>query len=383
MKLREMTSISKRRKFIEEKVGKKLDSISIYPKHLEDASRRNCENMIGTVQIPLGIAGPLTIQGTYAKGEYYLPLATSEGALVASLNRGCKAICQGGGVIVHTENAGMSRGAIFETGGIRESFGLKNFILENKLQFERESKKTSSHIALSKIDSKVIGRNLYVRFSFDTQDAMGMNMVTIATQAIAAFIEKKTGLACLALAGNFDVDKKASWLNAILGRGRCVWAEAILSSDIIAETLKTTPQKIHRVAVKKCLVGGAISGSIGFNAHFANVIAAIFIACGQDAAHIVEGSIGITTTEVVNTGLSISIHLPDLPIGTVGGGTGLPSQSEALSILGLEGGDKGSNAAAFAEIVGAAILAGELSLLASLSEGSLASAHKRLTRGNA
>ncbi|HKZ45532.1 MAG TPA: 3-hydroxy-3-methylglutaryl-CoA reductase, partial [archaeon] len=93
MKLREMTSISKRRKFIEEKVGKKLDSISIYPKHLEDASRRNCENMIGTVQIPLGIAGPLTIQGTYAKGEYYLPLATSEGALVASLNRGCKAIC--------------------------------------------------------------------------------------------------------------------------------------------------------------------------------------------------------------------------------------------------------------------------------------------------
>jgi hydroxymethylglutaryl-CoA reductase (NADPH) len=154
-----------------------------------------------------------------------------------------------------------------------------------------------------------------------------------------------------------------------------------LRAKIIKEVLKTTPEKIHEVTTKKCLIGSIVSGSLGFNAQFANIIAAIFIACGQDVAHTVEGSLGITTTEIVGDQLYISIYLPDLVIGTVGGGTRLPAQKEALELLGISGGNKGNNAASFSEIVGAAVLAGEISLLAALSEGALASSHFRLTRG--
>jgi hydroxymethylglutaryl-CoA reductase (NADPH) len=382
MKIRNFATIEERRKFLEKKKGMHFAAIKVFPKDMEVAQFRNCENMIGAVQLPLGIAGPLKIKGSCTKGEYFIPLATTEAALVASINRGCKAVTNAGGVQVYTEQAGITRGSIFETSGLSASFKFKKWLTDNFLPLARKAQETSSHLKLLKLETRIVGRSVYVRFSFDTMDAMGMNMATIATDKVAHFIARETGIVCVSLAGNFDIDKKPAWLNFILGRGRQVWAEAVLSEKVVKEVLKTTLEKIHQVSIKKCLVGSALSGSLGFNAHFANIIAAIFIACGQDPAHIVEGSLGITTTDLIDKKLYISIYLPDLVLGTVGGGTSLPSQKEALSFLGVWGGSEGRNADVLAEIVGGAVLAGELSLLAALSEGSLALAHQKLARSD-
>jgi hydroxymethylglutaryl-CoA reductase (NADPH) len=204
---------------------------------------------------------------------------------------------------------------------------------------------------------------------------MGMNMVTIASEKAAELIEKECKAKCISLAGNFDIDKKPAWLNFINGRGRRVWAEATLSKKVVKEVLKTTPESFHNLAIKKCQIGSALSGSLGFNAHFANIIAAIFIATGQDIAHVVEGSMGITNTEVDNNGdLYVSIYLPALLLGTLGGGTNLPCQRECLELMGLK---PNGDVVKFASTVGAAVLAGEISLLASQAEGSLARAHKK------
>lgn len=257
---------------------------------------------------------------------------------------------------------------------------LKEWISNHKNDLSEIAKSTSSHLQMKEIKTIITGRNVYVRFSFDNMDAMGMNMITIAATKMVAYIKDQTGQICLSVAGNFDTDKKPSWLNFINGRGRQVWAEGRISAEVVEKVLKTTPQAIYEVCREKCLMGSIVSGSLGFNAHFANMIAAIFIATGQDVAHTVEGSLGITATDIIGKDLYISIYLPDLILGTVGGGTALPAQLEALSILGIAGGDKGKNANVFAEIVGGSVLAGELSLLASLAEGSLAKAHVNLGR---
>lgn len=381
MSLRNLKTIKERKEFIENITKSHFGAINIYPKKIEEAQFKNCENMIGAISIPLGIAGPLRINGDNAKGDYYIPLATTEGALVASISRGCKAITVTGGARVYMENEGITRGLIFKTSGIAESVKLKKWLDDNFSLITQTAASTSSHLKLKKFFTKMVGVNVYVRFSFDTGDAMGMNMATFASKKIADLIYKKTGFSCISLAGNFDIDKKPAWLNFILGRGKQVWAEVTLDEQIVKEVLKTTVSKIHQVAKDKCLVGSILSGSVGFNAHFANCLAALFIACGQDTAHVVEGSLGITTTEIIDRSLYISVYIPDLALGTVGGGTALPSQKEALSILSSSKKGVSFSANAFAEIAGATVLAGEISLLASLAEGSLALAHQKLARG--
>lgn len=327
--------------------------------------------MVGVTQIPMGIAGPLTI----AKKEYYIPLATTEGALVASLNRGCKAISQAGGATVEGYRIGATRGPVFKVRSWAENSKLFTFVMGNKERFNQIARTTSGHITLTDVDARSVGHYQFVRFSFDTQDAMGLNMVTIATQKIVDCIEKETGAQCLSLAGNFDVDKKPAWSNFIHGRGFEVWAEVTIPKNILSSVLKTNAKNVYETWLAKCMVGSAVSGSMGFNAQYANIIAALFIATGQDPAHVTEGSVGITTCEVVNNGLYVSVYLPDLMVGTVGGGTGLATQKEALKIIGATKSDQ------FACVVAGAVLAGEVSLLASLSEGTLANAHARLGRG--
>lgn len=378
--LRNFSSIGDRRKFIETERNVKLSAVSAYPEGLAAAAQTNCENMIGAVQVPLGVAGPLRVKGEHAAGDYFIPLATTEGALVASVNRGCKALTQAGGVDVAVKEAGITRGPIFETSSLAQSMEVSQWISEHMEALQAKARQTSGHLSLIDVQIKPLGRTVYVRFSFDTQDAMGMNMATIATDVLSDFLCEQTGARCLTIAGNFDVDKKPAWLNSINGRGRMVWAEAVVPSEIIRDTLKTSVEDIHRICQKKCHLGSAVSGSIGLNAQCANVVAAVFLATGQDPAHVVEGSLGITTTDRDSDRLVVSVHLPDVPIGTVGGGTMLPSQQECLHMMGIAGGNGGKNAKAFAEILGAAVLAGELSLLASLAEGSLAKAHKRLAR---
>ena len=383
MNLRKYKSVKERRAALQKELGVDLSHIGTFTVDESVASARNCENMIGAAQIPLGVAGPLKV--CRASGgecrELYIPLATTEGALVASVSRGCKAIAQSGGATVDSYLVGTTRGAAFEVKNLAASEALNVYLQDNLEELKNEAKKTSGHLTLKSIFSRGVGRQRYIRFVFDTKDAMGMNMATIAATHLCTFLEEKTGARCVAVAGNYDVDKKPSWLNVIEGRGRKVWAEAVIPVSVLRDTLKTTAKAVCDVWLAKCMLGSAMSGSMGFNAHYANIVAALFLATGQDPAHVVEGSMGITTCEAMGEDLYISIHIPDLMVGTVGGGTGLATQQEALSLLGVAGGDEGKNATALAEIVAGAVLAGELSLLASLSEGTLATAHKKLARG--
>jgi len=330
--------------------------------------------MIGVAQIPMGIAGPLKIKPIGGKGSFesFVPLATTEGALVASVNRGCKAITLSGGASVLVEKIGATRGPVFKTKGLAESYRFSHWLITHMADLRKASRKTSSHIRLLRADPTIVGNRVFVRFAFDTGKAMGMNMVTIATGEITALLQKKTGVRCLSLSGNFCVDKKASWQNFILGRGKKINAEVVLTKKVLKEVLKTSAQEFFEVWLSKCMVGSAVSGTMGGNAHFANVVAAIFLATGQDPAHVVEGSLGVTTAEVVGEGLRVGVYLPDVMVGTVGGGTGLATQKEALSLIKKEN---------LSYVIGGAVLAGEISLLASLSQGSLVDAHKRLGRG--
>ena len=385
--MRDFSSASDRRVFLEKQLNIKLKNISNFSFTEEQVNGRNIENLIGATQIPLGVAGPLTIHTTHYKlpTTHYIPLATTEGALVASANRGCKAINESGGAEVLVELVGTTRGPVFKVQGLLHGQKVMEWINSHIALIAKTSQKTSKHLKLINLDCSLVGRNLFCRFYFDTSDAMGMNMVTIATTEAAHLIEQKTKAKLISVAGNYDLDKKPAYLNFILGRGRKIWAEVILKKEVVKKILKTTPEKIAEVVYRKVLIGSAMSGSLGFNAHFANALAAIFAATGQDLAHVVEGSLGITSAEVLKNGdLYFSIYLPSLMIGTVGGGTHLPTQQEALSIMGLPAGRQGIKGSGqtekFAEIIGSAILALEISLIASQAEGSLASAHQRLGR---
>jgi hydroxymethylglutaryl-CoA reductase (NADPH) len=378
--LRNYKSILERRNAIEKQRKVDLKHIGSFTLDEMVASTRNCENMIGATQVPLGIAGPLRLSEAsplrIAHTDYYVPLATTEGALVASVNRGCKAITESGGAAVDSYRVGATRGPVFKVNNLKESDKLNRFLEEHFTDLQTIAKTTSRHLTLTKYMDRGVGKYRYVRFVFDTRDAMGMNMVTIATQKLVEFIETKTFCRCISLAGNYDVDKKPSWLNVIEGRGTKAWAEVTLTKKVLTTILKTTAQKAYDVWLGKCMMGSAMSGSMAFNAQFANVVAALFLATGQDLGHVGEGSLGMTTTEIINgKDLYVSVYLPDLMVGKVGGGTGLATQHEALKLLGVENSQK------FAEIVAGAVLAGEISLLASLSEGTLAKAHKILARG--
>ncbi|MDD5416278.1 MAG: hydroxymethylglutaryl-CoA reductase [Candidatus Daviesbacteria bacterium] len=383
--LRDFKNAQARRKFLEEQLNIKLDNISNFTFTEDQAVGRNIENLVGATQIPLGVAGPLRIHLEGVKAhlrgvfrDYYIPLATTEGALVASVSRGCKAINKAGGATVFVENVGITRGPVFKAKNLGEALRAEIWIEKNFKELAKIAESTSSHLKLLKAESRVVGRNLFVRFYFDTKDAMGMNMATFATEQAAKLIEQKTKVICVSLAGNFDIDKKPAWLNFINGRGKKVWAEIVLPEKIVADVLKTTPGKIVEVVERKCHLGGVMSGSLGFNAHFANIIAAVFTSTGQDLAHVVEGSLGVTSTEILENGdLSFSVYLPSLIAGTVGGGTHLPAQQEALGIMQV------SDVLEYSQVLGGAVLAGELSLLASLAEGSLAKAHKKLGRKKA
>lgn len=207
---------------------------------------------------------------------------------------------------------------------------------------------------------------------------MGMNMVTIATEKALEILTRETGTHVVALSSNMCVDKKPSAVNLIEGRGKTMVAEIRIPSEIVEKKLKTTAQAIVEVNMAKNMIGSAIAGSMGFNAHYANIVGALFLATGQDAAHIVEGSLGITTAEEEKGDLYFSVTLPDLPLATVGGGTRLETAKECMEIMGVYGGGKVRE---FAEIVAGTVLAGELSLMGALAAGHLARAHKDLGRG--
>ena len=372
-----------RRAFIEHEAGVQLPKIGSFTMDPSTAVRRNIENMVGAVQVPVGVAGPLKVRGEYADGSYYVPLATTEGALVASVNRGCGAISRAGGADVRILRDGMTRAPVFSTRDILHAKAVKDFVEGNRDALAAAARETTSHGELTRAMVFVTGTTVHVRLEFDTKDAMGMNMITIASERVTDLIEEKTGARLVALSGNLCTDKKPAVVNGILGRGKTVVAGVNLPDGLVSEAFKTDAATLAEVNYRKNLLGSARAGALGFNAHAANVIAAIFIACGQDAAHVVEGSGTFTTVERQEGGVYVAVTIPALQLGTVGGGTGLETQRECLTILGVAGGGTlpGAHAKKFAEIAAATVLAGEISLLGALGAGHLARAHRALGRG--
>ncbi|HEX3128268.1 MAG TPA: hydroxymethylglutaryl-CoA reductase (NADPH) [Thermoanaerobaculia bacterium] len=374
-----------RRRAVERMTETQLDNIAYHSLDVQRASRRNCENFIGVAQIPMGVVGPLRVRGRVADGDFYIPLATTEAALVASTNRGCSAITQAGGAVVRVEDVGMTRAPVFRTSGIQQTQQFLQWIAEHHEDLKKITEATSQHLRLLEVRPYTFGTTVFLRFRFDSGDAMGMNMATIACdRAVNDLIEPATGVPCVALSGNYCVDKKPASINFQEGRGKRIYAEVLLEAPILHHQLKTNARDLVEVQYRKNLLGSIAAGSMGFNAHYANVLAAFFIATGQDPAHVVEGSMGVTCIESRGPdAVFASIYMPDVPLGAVGGGTALETQSEALAILGISPDPerRGEAATRLAEILGAVVLAGELSLMAAFTSQDLARAHQKLGRG--
>lgn len=376
-----------RRQAVAQLTGAELDKVGEYTLDAGRASTRHCENFIGATQVPLGVTGPLRIRGRWVDPEevLYVPMATTEGALVASVNRGCRAIRDAGGAVTRVEDVGITRAPAFRTTGIEETQRFLGWIRDHEEEIRQVCEATSGYLKLTDIRPQTLGSSLYLRFRFATGDAMGMNMATIACDRVVRdLIEPATGIPCVALSGNYCVDKKPSAVNFLEGRGKKIYAEVELSREILAEALKTNAAALVEVQYRKNLMGSIAAGSMGYNAHFANVLAAVFLATGQDIAQVVEGAMGVTSVELTSPdSVFASVYLPDVPLGVVGGGTALGTQKAALSMLGVNPrpDQPGAGAERLAEILGATVLAGELSLLAAFTSGDLAGAHERLGRG--
>ena len=373
-----------RRRAVEELNGVELRHIGDYSLDAERASTRNCENFIGAAQVPLGVVGPLRVRGAELDREVSVPLATTEGALLASVNRGCRAVCLAGGAVVLVEDVGMTRAPVFRTSGIEETAALIEWVAAHQEDIRLVAERTSRHLRLLDIKASAIGTSVFLRFRFHTGDAMGMNMATIACdRVVREVITPATGVPCIALSGNFCVDKKPAAVNFLEGRGKRIQAEVLLPKEVVESTLKTTVDELLEVQYRKTLMGSIAAGAMGNNSHAANVLAGLFVATGQDLAHVVEGSMAIVTIERRDAGAVLfAVTIPTLPIGVVGGGTGLETQAEGLSLLGIEADPARPGAAVlqFGEIAGATVLAGEISLLSALASQDLAQAHERLGR---
>ncbi len=267
--LRPVDAVRVRREFIEQETSTTLENIGIFSIDVDRAATRNCENMIGTVQVPVGVAGPLSINGEYAKGSFWLPLATTEGALVASVNRGAGAITRAGGVQVRILHDGMTRAPVFAAQSIVHAKEIADWAEAHTNDLAAIAQTTTTHGKMTGLMSFIAGTSVFIRLEFDTKDAMGMNMVTIASAKVADEIVKATGARLIALSGNMCSDKKPAAINGILGRGRSVIAGIALSHDLIEKILKTDAQTMIEVNYRKNLVGSARAGAMGFNAHAA------------------------------------------------------------------------------------------------------------------
>jgi len=332
-------------------------------------------------EIPAVVLGPLGVSGDYAQGSFRIPFCTTESVLACSIQRGIKAVSMSGGCAAVVVQDSMSRAPVFRSRSVRDSARLCATVAANLKVLRQVTKTASARLRLLSSCSWVAGRLSFIRFTFDTGDAMGMNMVTIATQRITDWVVAKTGCRLVSLSSNVCADKKAAGVNFLLGRGKTVLAEAIIPANVLQEVLHVSASAVAEVVLAKHLVGSAIALAPGYqNSHVANILAGVFVATGQDVAQLVESSMGIVLAEPEADGsLYISITLPCLEVGTVGGGTQHPYAKRSLKLMECLGSAKkaGAQSRKLAEIIAGTCLAGELSLLASLAEGTLARAHHK------
>ncbi|KAF7159333.1 hypothetical protein CNMCM5623_004647 [Aspergillus felis] len=347
-----------------------------------------CENVIGYLPLPLGVAGPLNIDGQ----SYFIPMATTEGVLVASTSRGAKAINAGGGAVTVLTGDGMTRGPCVGFPTLARAAAAKVWIdsEEGRSILTAAFNSTSRFARLQYLKTALAGTYLYIRFKTTTGDAMGMNMISKGVEKALHVMATECGfddMATISVSGNFCTDKKAAAINWIDGRGKSVVAEAIIPGDVVRSVLKSDVNALVELNTSKNLIGSAMAGSVGgFNAHASNIVTAVFLATGQDPAQNVESSSCITTMRNLNGNLQIAVSMPSIEVGTIGGGTILEAQSAMLDLLGVRGShptNPGDNARQLARIVAAAVLAGELSLCSALAAGHLVKAHMAHNRSAA
>ena len=347
----------------------------------EEASlyTRNIENFIGAARIPVGLIGPLRVNGLYANGDYYIPLATTEAALIASHSRGSRLISEAGGCTTLLLNEGVSRAPGFAFDTVVDAALFVAWATGQMDVFRRVASETTRYGELIDLQITLEGNHVYLGFEFTTGDASGQNMVTIATDAICRYLVANSPMPVRYhfVEANLSGDKKATTHSFMTVRGRKVTAEVRLSPQLVTERLHTTTERLMDYWRMSAL-GGVMSGSIGVEGHYANSLAALFIATGQDAACVAEAAVGVTRFEPLEDGgLYASVTLPNMIVGTVGGGTSLPTQRACLEIMGMSGPGFGR---AFAELAAAVALAGELSITGALAAGHFTSAHQRLAR---
>lgn len=366
-----------RRDFVCEKTTISLDNIGHYSVD-PSTTAGNIENFIGVAQVPMGLVGPLQVNGEHAIGEFYVPMATSEGTLVASYNRGARLLREAGGAKVTVVDDAMQRAPVFIFEDAREAreFGL--WVEEHFEDIAEQAESTTSSGRLRDIQQFSAARMRYLRFNYTTGDAAGQNMVGKATFVACEWIKDNyPGIKRYMLSGAMDTDKKHSQLNTLHTRGKRVIAEVVIPSALLEKVMGITAEALFK-ARSITQVGALLAGSINTGAHSANGITATFIATGQDVANVAESSAAIVYADLDDdSNYYLSITIPSLIVATYGGGTGLPTQQECLKMMGCSGAGKVKK---LAEIIGATVLAGEVSLMSAVLAGDWVTSHDALGR---
>lgn len=369
--------VKARQKFVEDYSGHKLEHIDKFSFE-PGRTKGNIENFTGVAQVPIGFAGPLTINGEHAQGDFIVPLATAEGTLVASYNRGMKVLNLSGGVICTVVGDSMQRAPVFVFENARHARDFVFWVDENETKIREEAEATSSVAKLVYIDRYLSNKLVFLRFNYTTGDAAGQNMVGRATFAACSWIlENHSGIQHFYLESNFATDKKASQINIMRTRGKRVTAECTIPRDVLIQHMRVDPETLtYHANISN--VGAFLSGANNNGAHSPNGITAMFISTGQDVANVAESSAGVVYTELTRENdLYISITIPSLIVATYGGGTALPTQRECLEILGCYGRGKVNK---LAEIIAGVVLAGEISLAAAISSLDWVSSHEQYGR---
>jgi hydroxymethylglutaryl-CoA reductase (NADPH) len=366
-----------RRRFGEEQTGATLEHVGSYS--LDPATLAgNVENFMGVAQVPIGLAGPLRINGETAVGEFFVPMATTEGTLIASYNRGMRLLSECGGVTTTVVDDHMQRAPAFTFDDARQARDFGAWVDEHFDGIKQAAETTTSVGKLTSIGQYSIGPLRYLRFNYSTGDAAGQNMTGKATLAACEWIQARhPGGARFMLSGNMDTDKKHSTINMLLTRGKRVVAEATLRKDVMRSLMGVDTEEMFRARqISNC--GAILAGNANNGAHYANGLTALFIATGQDVANISESHAGVTYTQLLDNGdYYWSVTLTSLIVATYGGGTGLATQRECLEMMGCYGRDKVHR---FAEICAAVVLAGETSLSSAIIAGDWVSSHDQLGR---
>ncbi|HVT61001.1 MAG TPA: hydroxymethylglutaryl-CoA reductase [Thermoanaerobaculia bacterium] len=371
--------VGARRRWVEERTGVELPHVAASSVALQagEPLRGKIENPIGAAQVPLGVAGPLAIRGVWARGVFYVPLATTEGALVRSYERGMVALTRAGGAVAQLGLDENRVAPVFVLDGVEEAH---RFCAELERSFgliREAAESTTRHGKLLRLEPHALGREVIVTFCYSTGDANGMNMIVKATDQACQWIAAHCGARRYYIASGMDSEKRASGALLAGGKGKRVVAGARLPARLVRAYLRTTPEAMRELW-EHTVLGHLLAGAVGYNGQYANGLAALFIACGQDVANVANSAVGITRFSVMEGGdLYASVTLPSLTLATVGGGTGLGTARECLAMLGCAG-DGG--APKLAEIVAATLLAGELSMGAAIASGELVAAHETYGR---